>query len=272
MDCSSVWKGNDFSECFQKRYVIPKPRVPKIIQPDNFASRYLKAVIPLTYIGVSLIVLLLTYTYTSLRSSYRNYKARRGQTSKLLATTDDESIDSDDQVLIDEQESDGDNSESTLIDSLPQYTTISIIEDKPAYERVWVATEILLLIGEVGLSIFSIIKGEGWRSIGVAGNVQWVYLLLIAMLRFLGTRRTRTLWSHSMLIYLFSWPIAFVLLRSAILKDGEVELGIQIANICLVTGLCAVVLTSRAGNKPVKLVSTNGLEPTRVYPPSRMYS
>lgn len=235
---------------------------------DHFlASRYLRAVIPLTYIGVSLIVLILTYTYTSLRASYRNYKVQRGHAAKLLATTDDESIDSDGQVLIDEQESDGDNSESTLIDSLPQHTKVSITEDKPAYERIWVAIEILLLMGEVGLSIFSIIKGEGWRSIGVAGNVQWVYLLLIAMLRFLGTQRTRTLWTHSMLVYLFSWPIAFVLLRAAILKGGEVELGIQIANICLVTGLCAVVLTSRAGNKPVKLVSTNGLQPTRVRTP-----
>jgi hypothetical protein len=221
-------------------------------------------VIPLTYIGVSLIALLLTYTCASLRCCYQNYAVRRGNTAKLLATTDDESISSDEQVFIDEEESDGDNSESTLIGSLPQHTSISIIEDKPAFYRVWVGTEILLLTAEVGLSIFSIIKGEGWRSIGVAGNVQWVYLLLIAMLRFLGTQRTRTLWTHSMLIYIFSWPIAFVLLRSAILKSGKVELGIQIANMCLVTGLCGVVLTSRAGIKPVKLVSTNGLEPTRV--------
>src|SRR5947207_674227 len=37
-----------------------------------------------------------------------------------------------------------------------------------------------------------------------------------------------------------------------------------IANMCLVTGLCGLVLSSRAGNKPVKLVSTNGLEPSKV--------
>lgn len=255
------------ASAFKRGTSSRKPRCQRSPSLIIFASRYLKAVIPLTYIGVSLIVLLLTYTYTSLRSSYRNYKVQRGQAAKLLATTDSESIDSDEQVSIDEPESDGDNSESTLIDSLPQHTKISIIEDKPTFERLWVATEILLLMGEVGLSIFSIIKGEGWRSIGVAGNVQWVYLLLIAMLRFLATRRTRTLWTHSMLIYLFSWPIAFVLLRSAIMKGGEVDLAIQIANMCLVTGLCAVVLTSRAGNKPVKLVSTNGLEPTRVHIP-----
>ena len=223
--------------------------------------------IPLTYIGVSLLVLLSTYTYTSLRCCYRNYTVQRGNIAKLLATTDDESISSDEQVFIDEDNNDGDNRESTLIDSLPQNTKVSIIEDKPAYERLWAAAEILFLMGEVGLSIFAIIEGEGWRSIGVVGNVQWLYLLLIAMLRFLGTGRTRTLWTQSTLIYLFSWPIAFVLLRSAILKGWNVELWTQIANICLVTGLCALVLTGRAGNKSVELVSTNGLEPSRVQSP-----
>ena len=42
----------------------------------------------------------------------------------------------------------------------------------------------------MALSIFSIIKGEGWRSIAIAGHLQWVYLLIIALLRLLGTQRT----------------------------------------------------------------------------------
>jgi hypothetical protein len=222
-------------------------------------------VIPLAFIGISILTLLLARTYNSLRSIYRNYKLRSNSV-KLFARADDESLDSDEEVLLDEEDSEGDTSESTLIDSLPQDTKVSIIEDKPAYERVWVAAEVILLLGQVALSIFSIVKGEGWRSIAVAGHVQWVYLLIIALLRFLGTQRTKRLWSHSMLIYLFSWPIAFLLLRSAILGHRNLDLGVQIANIVLVTGLCGVVLTSRVGNKAVKLVSTNGLEPTRVYP------
>jgi hypothetical protein len=220
-------------------------------------------VIPLIYIGASICILLLTYTYSTLRSYYRNYKLR-SNTAKLLATTGEE-YDSEEEAIA-EGDSDGDNSESTLIESLPQHTKISIIEDRPAYERVWVAAEIGLLAGEVALSIFSIIKGEGWRSIAVAGHIQWIYLLIIALLRFMGTQRTRGLWSHSMLIYLFSWPIAFLLLRSAILGHRNLDLGVEIANICLITGLCGLVLTSRAGNKPVKLVSTNGLEPSKVRP------
>jgi hypothetical protein len=226
-------------------------------------GRYLKAVIPLIYIGSSVVVLLLTYTYTTLRSYYHNYRLR-GNAPRLLATTDDESISSEEEVFV-EDDSDGDNSESTLIDSLPQNTKVEIIEDKPAYERVWVAAEISLLLGQVALSIFSIIKGEGWRSIAVAGHIQWLYLLITALLRFMGTKRTRSLWNHSMLIYLLSWPIAFLRLRSAVLGHKNMDLSIEIANICLVTGLCGLVLTSRAGNKAVKLVSTNGLEPSRVY-------
>jgi len=220
-------------------------------------------VIPLVYVGISILIIFTAYTYTSLSKLYRHY-TYRSNTAKLLATTDDESIDSDDEVITDEDISEGENSESTLIDSLPQHTKIAIIEDKPHHAKIWVAAECLLLAGQAGLSIFSIIKGEGWRSIAIAGHFQWVYLFGIALLRCLGTQRTRRLWTHSMLIYLFLWPIAFILLRSAIIRGGEMELRVQIANMCLVTGLCALVLTSRAGNKPVKLVSTNGLEPTRV--------
>lgn len=219
--------------------------------------------IPLVYVGISLIVLLLTYTHASLRSIYRKSKSK-SNTAKLPATTDDESFDSDEEVL-DENGSEGEDSESTLIDSLPNGTKVSVIEDISAYERVWFATEIALLAGQVALSIVSIIKDERWRSIAIAGHLQWVYLLIIALLRLLGTQRTRKLWSHSMLIYLFSWPIAFLLLRSAVLKHRKFDLGVQIANICLVTGLCALVLTSRARNRSVKLVSTIGLQPTRVW-------
>lgn len=260
MSCDSIWDGRDFSKCFQERCVIPI-FIPLVNLLMVIVGRYLKAVIPLIYIGASLCILLLTYTYSSLRSYYRNYKLR-STTAKLLATTDEE-YDSEEEAVV-EEDSDGNNSESTLIDSLPQHTKISIVEDRPAYERVWVAAEIGLLTGEVVLSIFSIIKGDGGRSIAVAGHIQWIYLLIIALLRFMGTQRTRSLWTHSMLIYLFSWPIAFLLLRSAIIGRQNLDLGVAIANVCLITGLCGLVLTSRAGNKPVKLVSTNGLEPSRV--------
>jgi hypothetical protein len=217
----------------------------------------------LIYIGTSVVVLLFTYTYTSIRSYYRLYNLRLNA-PKPLVTTDDEFSDEEvvDEEVVDEDEGDHE-SEYTLTSSLPKDTKVSIIEDPPAHERLWVGAEITLLLAEIGLSIFSIIKGEGWRSITVAGLVQWVCLLLIGLLRFLGTKRTKSLWMHSMLIYLFSWPIAFMLLRSAILHHGD--FGVGIANFCLVTGLCGLVLTSRAGNKPVKLVSTNDLEPSRVH-------
>ena len=226
--------------------------------------------IPLAYIGISILILFLTYTYASLQSIYRNYKLR-SNAAKLLSTTDDEPFDSDEEVFIDE-DSEGHDSESTLIDSLPQNTKVSVIEDRPTFERIWVTAEILLLLGELALSIFSIIKGEGWRSIAVVGHVQWVYLLILALLRLSGTKRTRTLWSHSVMIYILLWPIAFSLLRSAVLGGGNLDLGVQIANVVIVTGLCGLVLTSRAGNKAVKLVSTNGLTPTRVRPHKMLFT
>ena len=193
MICNSIWNGNDFSKCFQERYVNDLHQLN--------CPRYLKAAIPLVYIGISILVMLLTYTYTSVRSIYRNYKLQ-SNTAKLLATSDDGSFDSDE--VLTECNSEGDTSESTLIGSLPQDTKVCVIENTPSWERAWVAAEIALLAGQVALSIFSIIKGEGWRSIAIAGHVQWVYLLIIALLRLLGTQRTRKLWSHSTFIYLFS--------------------------------------------------------------------
>jgi hypothetical protein len=182
---------------------------------------------------------------------------------KLVPATDVESYDFEDDVLIDE-DSDEENNESNLVDSLPQDSKISVVENRPAYEGIWVAAEIVLLAGQIALTIFALIKTQKWRSIAVAGHVQWVYLLIIALLRLLGTKRTLRLWTHSISIYLFSWPIAFILLRSAILDGGQLELQLQIANICLVTGLCGLILTSRAENRPAKLVSTHRFEPTRV--------
>lgn len=212
---------------------------------------------------MSMLVALSTYAYDALLSAYRNYKLR-SNSAKLVATTDDESLDSDEQVLIDDNASDYDSSELALIDSLPQNTKIAIVEDKPAYERIWTAAEIVLLLGQIALSIFSLVKGKEWQSIGAVGYVQWVYLLIIALLRIMGTSRTRSLWTHSMLIYLFSWPIAFIMLRSSVIGRKDLDLRVQIANLCLLTGLCGLVLTSRTSNKSVKLVSTNGLEPFRV--------
>ena len=244
MNCNAIF---DFSECLQER-----------------CGHYqIRAVIPLVYVGISMLILLSTCTYTLLQSIYQTYGLLTN-IARSLATSDDESLDTDEGVPDSENDNDASNSESTLIESLPRDTKVLVIEDRPSYERIWVFAEISLLLGQVALSIFAIIEGEGWRIVVVAGHVQWVYLLIIALLRLMGTHRTRRLWSHSTLIYLFSWPIAFLLLRSAILGQQKLDLGIQIANICLVTGLCALVLTSRAGNKAVKLVSTNGLEPTRV--------
>ena len=225
--------------------------------------RYLKAAIPLIFVCASVSLLIFAYSYSLLRTLWRGFQQWR---AAAYVPVEEEDLDSEDEVFVDDEgeESETADSETTLVHSLPQDTKVVFTEDKPAFDWAWVAAEVGLLLGQVGLSIFSIVKGEGWRSIAAAGYIQWAYLLMIALLRFIGTKRTKQLWTHSTIIYILYWPIAFLLLRSAILKGDKLGLDIQIANICLVSGLCLLVLTSRAGNKPVRLVSTNGLEPTRV--------
>lgn len=238
--------------------------------------------IPLIYISISILILIITYTYSSIRILWRKYLLYRQtrQSVKLFATASDDedsNADVEEEVFLEddteEEDDDGENSEATLIESLPQNTKVKIVEEKQPHLLLWNGGEILLLAGELALSTFAIIKGEGWRSIEIAGHVQWVYLLLICLLRIMiGTQRTKRLWNHSMLIYLFNWPIAFFLLRTAIRKGDKERLGMEIANMCFVSGLCLLVLTTRPGNKPVKLVSTNGLEPTHVHLSFHMYA
>jgi len=218
----------------------------------------------LIFICVSVSLLLFAYSYSILRTLWQGY--RRWKAADYVPVEEEEDLDSDGQVFVDDEgdESEDADSEATLVSSLPQDTKVVITEDTPAFHRAWVAAEIGLLLGQLGLSIFSIVKGEGWRSIAAVGYTQWMYLLIIALLRFIGTKRTKQLWTHSTIIYILYWPIAFLLLRSAVLKGDKLWLGIQIANMCLVSGLCLLVLTGRAGNTSVRLVSTNGLEPSTV--------
>ena len=262
MDCSSIWTDNDFSECFRQRHVMSTIDL-RWLMADAWC-RYLSAGIPLIFICVSVSLLLFAYSYSILRTLWRGY--HRWRAAEYVPVEEEEDLDSDDEVFVDDggDEREDADSEATLVNSLPQDTKVVITEDKPAFGWAWVGSEVGLLLGQVGLSIFSIVKGEGWRSIAAAGYIQWAYLLMIALLRFIGTKRTKQLWTHSTIIYILYWPIAFLLLRSAILKGDKLGLGIQIANMCLVSGLCLLVLTSRAGNRPVRLVSTNGLEPTTV--------
>jgi hypothetical protein len=228
--------------------------------------RYLKTAFPLAYIGISILVLLLTYTYPLLRRHFHNYKLRSNP-PQLLSTTDDESSDSEEVTEDTDSDTDGDASEateSTLVESLPHNTKVAVIYDKPRFSLIRIIGEIVLLLGEVALSIVTIIKSEGWRSIAVVGHIQWVYLLIIAGLRLLGTKRTWSLWTHSTLIYMFSWPIAFILLRSAVMDHRYLDRDFQIANIAFISALCTITLTGRPGNKSVRLVSTNGHQPTTV--------
>ena len=218
-----------------------------------------------------MLILLSTYTYTTLRTHYHNYNTHRNA-PQLLCTTEDEITDSEEEEAIEDidSENDGDTSESTestestLVESLRHNTKVTVIYDKPAFSLVRVIAEIVLLLAQVALSVVTIIKSEGWRSVAVVGHMQWVYLLIIAGLRLLGTKRTKGLWTHSTVIYMFSWPIAFILLRSAVMEHRYLERDLQIANLALVTGLCTITTTSRPGNKSVRLISTNGHEPTRV--------
>jgi hypothetical protein len=222
--------------------------------------RYLRLSIPLASICISAFTLLITYCYPRVKRYYHNRK--RHFNAPLLLPSDDSST-SGYETLDDTDTEDGDEdaSKSGLIDLLPQHTKITVIYDKPAFWRLRVLAEIALLLGQIALTIFTLIK---CRSISVVGNIQWVYLLILALVRLRRAKSPCGLWAHSCVIYIFSWPISLALLRSAIIGDSTLLRHIQIANFCLLTGLCAIFVTCRPGNTPVTLVSTDDHEPSRV--------
>jgi len=178
--------------------------------------------------------------------------------------SDDATLTSDYESLGDsdeERESDGNLSESALVDSLPQNTKVIVTYDVPPFWRVRIVAELVFLLAQVGLGLF---KFMTWRSVFILGNLLWVYLLVLALVRLKRERNPGGLWTHSALLYTFTWPVSLALLRSAIIGGNDFIRNIQIANFSFATALVLIVLTSRPGNKPVNLVSTNNLEPTRV--------
>lgn len=72
------------------------------------------------------------------------------------------------------------------------------------------------------------------------------------------------LWDHTSLLYLFNFIFATVAFRTAlILPEIGVYGAFTITQFALISLLCIIAVSSRRGNKPVKLEVVDGLEPSR---------
>lgn len=79
-----------------------------------------------------------------------------------------------------------------------------------------------------------------------------------------GSEDGPSLWDHTALLYLFNFFFTTVAFRTALIQPtiGIYE-ALTIAQFALVSLLFTIVLSSRRGNKPVKLEVVDGLEPSQ---------
>lgn len=163
---------------------------------------------------------------------------------------------------------------------------------RPRGEVILVALEELAILGVLGIFITGIVMrhGDVWNYAGmplVSGIVCWVnfphpgnvlkdvrlmewqaYILVLATVRlwYSGSKEydLLSLWDHTSLLYLLNFIFATVAFRTALIHP---KIGIQealtITQFTLMSLLCVTTLSSRRGNKPVKLEVVDGLEPSR---------
>jgi len=139
---------------------------------------------------------------------------------------------------------------------------VNVYQDKPRLavfvpllETILVFARLALCCTEVGLGLYS------WRPVVV--GCLWFYLFTLIVFRWLlRGDMAYSIWGHSVALYIFLWPLAFFNLRSAVVQHSSgIRLAFPIANLCISTILCVLVLTCRRGNKSVIRVSAKGLQP-----------
>ena len=147
--------------------------------------------------------------------------------------------------------------------------------DKPKGELFLVALEVLILVGQVGISSAKVIAGKGQISIAatsreasIAGVMVWAYILLLAALRLCLSASKRRLphihlWNHTTYLYGTQWVLELFVFRSAIIHPGErLARDLTIAQFALTSLLFVIALFSRKGNKSVVLEYEKDLEPS----------
>lgn len=154
---------------------------------------------------------------------------------------------------------------------------VSIRElDKPKREVSLVALEVLILLGQVGISAAQLTLGKtqfsiaaGTREASIAAVAVWGYILLLSTLRlcFSALRRPVShvdLWNHTAFLYGTQWLLELFVFRSAVIHPGHpLARNLTIAQFALTSLLFVIALFSRKGNKAVVLEYDEDLQPSR---------
>ncbi|RDA90239.1 hypothetical protein CP533_6863 [Ophiocordyceps camponoti-saundersi (nom. inval.)] len=143
----------------------------------------------------------------------------------------------------------------------------SIVQaDTPTAQRLSQVVEELAIVGLIAVNTVALVTRAS-RFAAAAGLVTWLYVFTLASLRLFVAPRDRRLsglWNHTAAIYGILWVLNLVIFRSALIHPASTLVQVlDIVGFALVTILFTLALTTRKGNRTVKLLWEDGIEPSR---------
>ena len=264
-----IWNTDDFTRCFQRESVGKSP-----CRECSTCSRctlsYLQSLFPVSAAAISLVLLFTQLLRRTVKITWRR-KWRKG----YLAVRDFDSLEA---RFVDDPptQSHGAGVEDTGADGFPAPWHLDIHRSEqdvsyPRGEILVVAIEVLAVIGEFLVNLTALLT-RAWGKHGtvaaIAGLAVWSYVGALALLRLFNTS-TRfvhipKLWYHTAFLYNLQWLCAALLFRSAIIHPQSTRAKrLTTADFGLTTILAVIALTTRKGNKPVRLEHEDGLQPSK---------
>jgi ABC-type multidrug transport system fused ATPase/permease subunit len=148
----------------------------------------------------------------------------------------------------------------------------SIIEvSRPKGELFLVFLEELAVLAQLAVHVIILLHnvyGRKGRLAAICAVATWAYIAGIASLRLLLSSQTRLrfsrIWYHTAFLYCLLWIVNSLTFRSEIIHPrSKLSQDLTIADFALTSLLTIISLTSRKGNKSVKLEYEGDIEPSK---------
>lgn len=263
-----VWRGDDFSVCFQREFVI-LVWIASVVPLTSVS--YLQVLLPLMICGISLLYVLIQSIHrTAISKKKKGYAPSRPSYSPVESHRRyrDESDRPEEVQDIDD---DDDDSDQFTLHLAKVQTKESLVEvSKPRGQFCVVVIEIFAVAVELGVNLTALLT-QAWGHNGtvaaIGGVTTWVYIFVLVSIRLLTTARNSSripnLWYHTALLYVMQWILVALLFRSEIIHPrSHTAQGLMIADFITATLLAVIAITSRKGNQVVVLEYDDDLAPS----------
>jgi ABC-type multidrug transport system fused ATPase/permease subunit len=145
-----------------------------------------------------------------------------------------------------------------------------IIEDRPQGQLLIVLLEEAAVFGVLVINLIALISGArlNGRIAAAIGVATWGYTFTLASSRLLLSQRKlpfiSKLWGHTTFLYLSNFLLLALLFRTVLLHPkSDLSQRLVISEFSLALFLSAIAVSSRKGNRTVKLESVDGSRPSR---------